>query len=428
MAFKHTAQGLRLLRDGAPIHGLLKFKYDIESIRPSHIDRIVEAIYEDLESIVPGGETLAETLDIGNLMNDGQTIQSLNGDVQFNPRNGGDNIVTLDNNAGGYSKFWIYGDNDYMEIGYGNNYFEATTDHLLQTHDSGNQMIIDDVLIDISHNGSSWASLGDTNLSLLSDNIGLDTNAFKIFNNTGGVSITTPSSNKSVSINSAGAFADGVTGTTAIGLSTGDVISDYSLYVEQVVFKDKGLTNGQLRLFTEGLGTGLPANNWGQAFQAKSGTIALLTDIPSENGIFTSGNSGGTVSSGFTVSLTDSFTFTGNLDVTGQTRSILSTTITPTVGPQPVDWDNGNSIIIDLASATGDILPILLNPQAGATYFLKIIQGPNLVDVVFPSSVLFPGESAPYTLDVTGVDTAVDSVLLFYDGTNYLASYVQNYG
>tara|TARA_R110000764_G_scaffold172593_1_gene259416 strand:+ start:204 stop:1091 length:888 start_codon:yes stop_codon:yes gene_type:complete len=52
MAFINSADSLRLLRKGAVIHGLLNFKFDNESIRPSHIDRVVEAIYEDLEGVV----------------------------------------------------------------------------------------------------------------------------------------------------------------------------------------------------------------------------------------------------------------------------------------------------------------------------------------------------------------------------------------
>ena len=49
MALIYSAQKLQLLKEGATIHGQEFFKFDIESIRPSHIDRVVSAIYEDLE-------------------------------------------------------------------------------------------------------------------------------------------------------------------------------------------------------------------------------------------------------------------------------------------------------------------------------------------------------------------------------------------
>jgi len=51
MALKHSAKSLQLLRDGATPHGKEKFKFDNESIRPSHLDKAVKAIYEDIEAV-----------------------------------------------------------------------------------------------------------------------------------------------------------------------------------------------------------------------------------------------------------------------------------------------------------------------------------------------------------------------------------------
>ena len=63
MPFIHSPDSLRLLRKGAIIHGLLNFKFDNESIRPSHIDRVVEAIYEDMESLSSSSIGLQEVID-----------------------------------------------------------------------------------------------------------------------------------------------------------------------------------------------------------------------------------------------------------------------------------------------------------------------------------------------------------------------------
>ena len=56
----------------------------------------------------------------------------------------------------------------------------------------------------------------------------------------------------------------------------------------------------------------------------------------------------------------------------------------------------------------------------------------HLVDVIFPTSVKFAGETAPYTLDVTATDNAIDAVALTCisdSGTvEYLANVSQNYG
>jgi len=53
--YTDSRQALKLLRNGAPKHGILKFKYDNESIRPSHIDRIVNTIYDDLSALALSG-------------------------------------------------------------------------------------------------------------------------------------------------------------------------------------------------------------------------------------------------------------------------------------------------------------------------------------------------------------------------------------
>jgi len=118
----------------------------------------------------------------------------------------------------------------------------------------------------------------------------------------------------------------------------------------------------------------------------------------------------------------------GNVDYKGQIAGPALTTTTPTGTTATIDWNNGNMQALDLGSATGDVTLTLSNPKASGSYFLKIIQGATARDVVLPSTVLTPGGSAPTTLDITATNDAVDSLVLAYDGTNYLAQFAQTYG
>jgi len=118
-----------------------------------------------------------------------------------------------------------------------------------------------------------------------------------------------------------------------------------------------------------------------------------------------------------------------NLPIAGQTYSVLpASPYSPSGTSQIINLNYGNGQVIDLGNASGDVTINLINPKAGASYFIKIIQGATFRDVIFPSTVKFPGQTAPYTLDVTEVDDAIDSVVLFYDGTNFIANFSQNHG
>lgn len=115
----------------------------------------------------------------------------------------------------------------------------------------------------------------------------------------------------------------------------------------------------------------------------------------------------------------ESPTFTGNISVS------IPTTLTPTGTTEIIDWDNGNGQILSLASATGTVVLTLSNPKAGATYFLKVIQHASTPrDITFPATVKFPGGTAP-TIS-TGA-SAIDTIVLFFDGTDYFANFSQNY-
>lgn len=111
------------------------------------------------------------------------------------------------------------------------------------------------------------------------------------------------------------------------------------------------------------------------------------------------------------------FTIQKNLKVEGQSYGDITS-----VSNATVNWDNGNIQSITLPSGASTYVPN--NPQAGATYILKIIQ-PSAGDgtITWGSSVKWPGATAP---TLTASNAAVDVVTLIYDGTDYLATSVLN--
>ena len=111
----------------------------------------------------------------------------------------------------------------------------------------------------------------------------------------------------------------------------------------------------------------------------------------------------------------------GNMYVEGQAWSSMST------GSTTVNWNNGNSAEIQLSS--GNTIITLQNPQEGATYFLKLITtgDPLSTSVTWSigtSSIIWPGGKA---YKPSNGSLLIDSVVLFYDGSTYLANATYNY-
>lgn len=109
----------------------------------------------------------------------------------------------------------------------------------------------------------------------------------------------------------------------------------------------------------------------------------------------------------------------------GQIYSSIPTTHVPTGTTQTINWDGGNGQVIDLESATGDVTLTLNNPKAGGVYFIKIIQGATPRNITFPINVIWSDNSTPV---ITTTDDAVDFVHMKYDGVNYYAEIIQDYG
>lgn len=102
----------------------------------------------------------------------------------------------------------------------------------------------------------------------------------------------------------------------------------------------------------------------------------------------------------------------------------FATTLTPTGTTQTVDWTNGSIQRLSLASATGNVTLTITNPVAGVEYRLFIIQGATPRNVVWPAACLFPQDQEPILSTTSGY---VDSVRLYFDGTNYFGDWENDY-
>ena len=117
-------------------------------------------------------------------------------------------------------------------------------------------------------------------------------------------------------------------------------------------------------------------------------------------------------------SVTDGYiqSSTGNTAFSGQVYSALASTLVPTGTTQTVDWSKGNSQVLTLASASGNVTLTMTNPKPGASYILK--------GIVWPITVLWPDSVTPV---VSTSASVVDIVSLFWDGVHYYAAIGQNY-
>ena len=103
-------------------------------------------------------------------------------------------------------------------------------------------------------------------------------------------------------------------------------------------------------------------------------------------------------------------------------------TYIPTGTTQTIDWNRGNSALLNLEQASGDVTLTLNNGEKGASYILEIHQASNAGDAVNiiwpPGEVLWAGGVAP---TISTSSYAIDSVSLYYNGLVYLANISQDY-
>ena len=113
----------------------------------------------------------------------------------------------------------------------------------------------------------------------------------------------------------------------------------------------------------------------------------------------------------------------GSGKFTSQVYSSIANTVTPSAGAATIDWNNGNMQVLDLQTGGNITTFTINNPKAGASYFIKIIQGGSNT-ITWPAAVKW-AENDTYAGSPGAGD--IDAVALTYDGTNYLANYSLDY-
>lgn len=86
-----------------------------------------------------------------------------------------------------------------------------------------------------------------------------------------------------------------------------------------------------------------------------------------------------------------------------------------------IDWLNGNAQKVTL---TGNVTFTLSNPKTGAAYLLRLATGSGGFTASWPGTVLWSGGTAP---TITTTASKVDLINLYWDGTSYYGSFLQNY-
>jgi hypothetical protein len=114
-----------------------------------------------------------------------------------------------------------------------------------------------------------------------------------------------------------------------------------------------------------------------------------------------------------------------NISVAGQVYSPTLTTSTPTGTTQTINFDFGANHILDLESATGDVTLSFSNPKPGATYTLLILQDSAVArDIVWPGNLKWADGVIP---TISAGNNSEDIVQMWYNGTSYYATIVQNF-
>lgn len=100
-------------------------------------------------------------------------------------------------------------------------------------------------------------------------------------------------------------------------------------------------------------------------------------------------------------------------------------TYTPSGTTQTIDLANNLSHKLDLGSATGDVTLTLSNPRLGVSYIIEVTQDNTTPrDIVWPATVKWAGGSAP---TVSTGALAIDTIVLWWNGSNYRGVYSQNF-
>lgn len=148
-------------------------------------------IWQTIESSAIGGETWSQVLTNGATsggvspqMSDGDVIRAVNGGGELNLRNGGDSIVSLSTDNGGFAQSYFYGDTTNAEWGYGTSKMTVSSTGAIGITASGG----------ILASTTGTATIGFTNSGTGAINLTTTSGAINLASGTGSWSIAGASS------------------------------------------------------------------------------------------------------------------------------------------------------------------------------------------------------------------------------------------
>jgi len=156
-----------------------------------------------------------------------------------------------------------------------------------------------------------------------------------------------------------------------------------------------------------------------------SAARTVLDDTTVANMVNTLGGATSTGTGGLVridgASLTGTVGVSGSLGVTGPAWSRQPSTVTTGGTTFTCDFALGNECVFDAQGSSGNLTATFSNPNAGASYIIKLIQGSSARTYTWPGTAKWPSGTAP---TVTATNDAVDVISCYYDGTNYLCSFI----
>lgn len=113
----------------------------------------------------------------------------------------------------------------------------------------------------------------------------------------------------------------------------------------------------------------------------------------------------------------DEVTISGDVAIDDWLGTDAITTSTPTGTTQTIDWGNGNTQYLSLASSTGNVTLTLTAPPTKGWCKLRVTQHASTPrTLTWPAAVRWPGGTK---VALTASNSAIDWFSFWYDGTNY---------
>lgn len=184
-------------------------------------------------------------------------------------------------------------------------------------------------------------------------------------------------------------------------------------------------TTTQLESFTPLVGELVFDTDLSKAFIGDGSTVGGLALGVWNNALDSGGPTGdiyyddGNVHIGSNTAALEALQVTGNIRVDGQFYASQYTVVPDSTGTAAdIDWDNSNSQVLDLDTATGDVtIDTITNGNAGGYYVLKILQGATPRDITWPGNVVWTDNEPTLSDTASGIDL----LTFYYDGTNYIS-------